>query len=81
MQDTLTPNPIHPGLLRPPTLSLAPPKPSTATSNACAAPLQDFRNLTHYITQAFLKDGGLELQLHPYHDDPVFSASRPSDMK
>ena len=48
-----------------PTPQAAPPKPSTAASNTYAAPPQDFRNLTHYITRALLETGGFKPQLHP----------------
>ena len=48
-----------------PTPPMAPPKPSTDASNTYAAPPQDFRNLTHYITRALLETGGFKPQLHP----------------
>ena len=41
------------------------PKPSTAASNTYAAPPQDLRNLTNYITRALLETGGFRPQLHP----------------
>ena len=54
------------GLLRQPhTPATAPPKPSAAASNTYAAPPQDLRNLTHYITRSLLETGGFKPQLHP----------------
>ena len=34
-------------------------------SNTYAAPPQDLRNLTHYITRSLLGTGGFKPQLHP----------------
>ena len=48
-----------------PTPQAVPPKPSTDASNASAAPSQNLRNLTHYITRALLVTGGFIPQLHP----------------